>query len=106
MAEEFMFKYTKEVYEHVQSNDGYVISHNCALHATYDLEISMKPDALNFSYGEVNIIKEKYGIDCAKIHAKSGCSPQHCMKELANSNVCLMGNVESSVLLIGSPTVI
>jgi uroporphyrinogen decarboxylase len=106
MAEEFMYKYTKEVYEHVQSNGGYVISHNCALHATYDLEIAMKPDALNFSYGEVDIIKEKHGINCANIHAKSGCSPRYCMKELANSNVCLMGNIESSVLLNESPTII
>ncbi|WP_406660383.1 uroporphyrinogen decarboxylase family protein [Methanolobus sp. ZRKC3] len=102
MAEEFMLKYTKKVYRCVQANGGYVISHNCAVHAFHEMELTMSPDALNFSYGEVDFLKEKYGIDCVKTHQRSGCAPRYCLKELAYSGICLMGNIDSNVFGNGS----
>jgi len=102
MAEEFMFKYTKKLYRYVQANEGYVISHNCAVHAFHEMEMAMSPDALNFSYGEVDVIKERYGMDCVKMHRKSGCSPRYCLKELAYSGICLMGNIDSNIFGNGS----
>jgi uroporphyrinogen decarboxylase len=102
MAEEFMFKSTKKIYRYVQANDGYVISHNCAVHAFHEMELAMSPDALNFSYGEVDLIKEKYGMDCVKMHTRSGCESRYCLKELAYSGICLMGNIDSNVFGNGS----
>lgn len=102
MAEEFMFKYTKKLYRSVQADGGYVISHNCATRAFHEMELAMSPDALNFSYGEVDMIKERYGMDCVKMHTRSGCGPRYCLKELAYSGICLMGNIDSNIFGNGS----
>ncbi|RXG34730.1 uroporphyrinogen decarboxylase family protein [Methanohalophilus sp. WG1-DM] len=97
MAEEFMLPYTKQLYAHIQNNGIYVISHNCAEHAFHDMEASLRPDALNFAFGDVNTLGKKYGIECTKIHKKAGCSPRYCFKELEKHGICLMGNINPNV---------
>jgi uroporphyrinogen decarboxylase len=98
MAREFGFKYTKQLYSHIQDNGGYVISHNCASHAFHELELELKPDALNFAFGNVNTLKEQYGVECEKLHNHKniGCSQRYCFRDFSNfqdSGICLMGNI-------------
>jgi uroporphyrinogen decarboxylase len=93
MAEEFMLPYTKQLYEYIQKNGGYVISHNCAEHAFHEMEASLRPDALNFAFGDVDALGKKYGVECTKIHKKAGCGPRYCFKELEKHGICLMGNI-------------
>ncbi|AKB86106.1 uroporphyrinogen decarboxylase family protein [Methanococcoides methylutens] len=97
MAEEFMLKYTKELYEHIQANGGYVISHNCAENAFHEMELSLKPDVLNFAFGDVKTLGEQHGVECVKIHKKTGCSPRYCFKDLGKHGFCLMGNINPNV---------
>ncbi|WP_321430871.1 uroporphyrinogen decarboxylase family protein [uncultured Methanolobus sp.] len=98
MAKEFGFDYSKKLYSHIQDRGGYVISHNCANHAFHELELALEPDALNFFFGDVKALGEKYGIDCLQIHNHRhiGCSERYCFrdfKEFSDSGICLMGNI-------------
>jgi uroporphyrinogen decarboxylase len=36
------FSVPKKLYSHIQDNGGYVISHNCANHAFYELEMALE----------------------------------------------------------------
>ena len=107
MAEEFMLPYTKELYEHIKARGGYVISHNCAAQAFYDLELKLKPNALNFAFGNVRALEKKYGVECKKLHnyKNIGCSSRHCFnefKEFSDAGICLMGNIIPDAPLVGS----
>jgi uroporphyrinogen decarboxylase len=98
MAEKFGFKYSKKLYSHIQGSGGYVISHNCANHAFYELEKALEPDALNFFFGDVETLGKKYGVDCLKLHNHKhiGCSERYCfrdLKDFTDQNICLMGNI-------------
>ncbi len=98
MAEEFGFQYSKRLYSHIQDSGAYVISHNCANHAFHELEMALGPDALNFSFGDVEALEKKYGVDCVKIHNHRhiGCSERYCFrdfKDFNDSGICLMGNI-------------
>ncbi|WP_406657162.1 uroporphyrinogen decarboxylase family protein [Methanolobus sp. ZRKC2] len=98
MAKEFGFQYSKKLYSHIQDSGGYVISHNCANHAFHELELALEPDALNFFFGNVDALGEKYRIDCLKIHNHRhiGCSERYCFrdfKDFTDSGICLMGNI-------------
>ncbi|WP_332882058.1 uroporphyrinogen decarboxylase family protein [Methanosarcina horonobensis] len=98
MAEEFMLPYTKRLYDHIKAEGGYVISHNCAPHAFYDLEMRLEPHALNFAFGDVRLLGKNYGVECKKLHNHNniGCGPRHCFKEFkefSNAGICLMGNI-------------
>ncbi|KXS41026.1 MAG: uroporphyrinogen-III decarboxylase [Methanolobus sp. T82-4] len=98
MAKEFGFRYSKKLYSHVQDRGAYVISHNCANHAFFELEMALEPDALNFFFGNVETLGEKYGVDCLKIHNHKhiGCSERYCFrdfKDFSDSGICLMGNI-------------
>jgi len=107
MAEEFMFPYTKRLYDHIKAEGGYVISHNCAANAFYDLEFKLKPHALNFAFGDVRLLGKEYGIECANLHNHKniGCGPRHCFKEFrkfSDAGICLMGNIIPDSPLTGS----
>lgn len=98
MAEKFGFHYSKKLYSHIQDYGAYVISHNCANHAFYELEMALEPDALNFFFGNVETLGKEYGIDCPKIHnhRHTGCSERYCFrdfKDFTDSGICLMGNI-------------
>ncbi len=98
MAEKFGFQYSKKLYSHIQDSGGYVLSHNCANHAFYELEKALEPDALNFFFGNVEALGKKYGVDCVKLHNHKhiGCSERYCFRDfkyLTDSGICLMGNV-------------
>lgn len=97
MAKEFGFQYSKKLYSHIQDNGGYVISHNCANHAFYELEMALEPDALNFFFGNVEAIGKKYGIDCVKLHNHKhiGCNERYCFRDFKDfsDSICLMGNI-------------
>ncbi len=98
MAKEFGFDYSKKLYSHIQDRGGYVISHNCANHAFHELEMALEPDALNFFFGNVEALGEKYGIDCLKIHNHKhiGCRERYCfrdLKDFIDQGICLMGNI-------------
>ncbi|WP_268767936.1 uroporphyrinogen decarboxylase family protein [Methanosarcina sp. 2.H.T.1A.15] len=107
MAEEFMLPYTKKLYDHIKAGGGYVISHNCAAHAFYDLEMKLEPHALNFAFGDVRLLGKKYGVECKKLHNHKniGCGPRHCFKEFkvfSDAGICLMGNIIPDAPLTGS----
>ncbi|AEH60760.1 Uroporphyrinogen decarboxylase (URO-D) [Methanosalsum zhilinae DSM 4017] len=107
MANEFGTYYTKKLYSHVQKNHGYVISHNCAVHAFYDQEMDLKPDALNFAFGDVKSLKNKYGVECEKLHnhKNMGCKQRYCFNDLRNmmnKDICLMGNITPGVFFSDS----
>ncbi|MGB9928373.1 MAG: uroporphyrinogen decarboxylase family protein [Methanosarcina sp.] len=109
MAEEFMLPYTKRLYDHIKAKGGYVISHNCAAQAFYDLELKLKPHALNFAFGNVKSLGEKYSVECKNLHNHNnlGCSPRHCFKEFkefSDAGICLMGNIIPDAPLRGSRT--
>ncbi|WP_340818506.1 uroporphyrinogen decarboxylase family protein [Methanolobus sp. WCC4] len=98
MAKEFGFDYSKKMYSHIQERGGYVISHNCANHAFHELELALEPDALNFFFGDVKSLGQKYGIDCLQVHNHRhiGCSERYCfrdLKDFSDSGICLMGNI-------------
>ncbi|AGB48620.1 uroporphyrinogen-III decarboxylase [Methanomethylovorans hollandica DSM 15978] len=97
MAKEFGFDYSKKLYSHIQDRGGYVISHNCANHAFHELEMALEPDALNFSFGNVESLGKKYGIDCLKLHNQKhiGCNARYCFRDFKdlNDSICLMGNI-------------
>ncbi|MDW7731961.1 MAG: uroporphyrinogen decarboxylase family protein [Methanolobus sp.] len=98
MAKEFGFEYSKKLYSHIQDSGSYVISHNCANHAFHELEMALEPNALNFFFGNVEMIGKKYGVDCLKIHNHRhiGCSERYCyrdFKDFNDSGICLMGNI-------------
>ncbi|MCS3924822.1 uroporphyrinogen decarboxylase family protein [Methanosalsum natronophilum] len=102
MAKEFGNKYTKKLYSNIQKNKGYVISHNCALNAFHDLEADLKPDAINFAFGETSTLKRKYGVKCDVLHNHKnlGCQQRYCfsnMKEIMDAGTCLMGNINPGV---------
>lgn len=105
MAKEFGFQYSKKLYSHIQDNGGYVISHNCANHAFYELEMALEPDALNFFFGNVEAIGKKYGIDCVKLHNHKhiGCNERYCFRDFKdfNDSICLMGNINPYVFNSG-----
>ena len=106
MAEEFGFQYSKRLYSHIQDSGAYVISHNCANHAFYELELALEPDALNFFFGDVKALGEKYGIDCLEIHNHKhiGCSERYCFRDFKNfkdSGICLMGNINPYAFNLG-----
>ncbi|KKH50689.1 methylcobamide--CoM methyltransferase [Methanosarcina sp. 1.H.A.2.2] len=107
MAEEFMLPYTKKLYDHIKAGGSYVISHNCAAHAFYDLEMKLEPHALNFAFGDVRLLGKKYGVECKKLHNHKniGCGPRHCFKEFkefSDAGICLMGNIIPDAPLTGS----
>ena len=107
MAEEFMLPYTKKLYNHIKAEGGYVISHNCAASAFYDLEMKLEPHALNFAFGNVRLLGKKYGVECRKLHNHNniGCGPRYCFREfneLSDSGICLMGNIIPDAALVGS----
>jgi len=109
MADEFGVQYTKKVYSHVQKNGGYVISHNCAARAFHDLEMKLKPDALNFAFGNVKKLGEEYGVDCDKLHNHKsiGCKQRYCYRDFQNfqdEGICLMGNINPYVFTSESPS--
>lgn len=56
ISSEFILPYTKELYDHVKAEGGYVISHSCAAHAFYDLELKLEPHALNFVFGDFRLL--------------------------------------------------
>lgn len=98
MAEEFMLPYTKKLYDYIKAERGYVISHNCAANAFYNLELKLEPNALNFAFGDVRLLGKKHGIECKKLHNHNniGCGPRHCFKEFkefSDAGICLMGNI-------------
>ncbi|WMW24744.1 uroporphyrinogen decarboxylase family protein [Methanolobus sediminis] len=98
MAKEFGFDYSRRLYSHIQDSGGYVISHNCANHAFYELEKALEPNALNFFFGNVEALDKKYGVDCLKLHNHKhiGCSERYCFmdfKDFTDSGICLMGNI-------------
>ncbi len=98
MAREFGSRYTKELYSHIQDSGSYVISHNCASHAFHELELALKPDALNFAFGNVMNLKKNYNIECEQLHNHKniGCSQRYCFrdfKDFHESGICLMGNI-------------
>ncbi|TGC10670.1 uroporphyrinogen decarboxylase family protein [Methanolobus halotolerans] len=106
MAREFGFRYTKELYSHIQDNGGYVISHNCASNAFHDLELALKPDALNFASGNVETLGKKYGVQCEKLHNHEsiGCRQRYCFRdfqEFHDSGICLMGNINPYIFTSG-----
>ncbi|WP_406661649.1 uroporphyrinogen decarboxylase family protein [Methanolobus sp. ZRKC3] len=108
MAEEFGVGYTKKVYSHVQDNGGYVISHNCAALAFHDLELKLKPNALNFAFGDVKKLGTEYGVECQKLHNHNnvGCKQRYCFKDFQNfqdEGICLMGNINPYVFSSDSP---
>lgn len=104
MAEEFIFKYTKQIYDHIKKTGTYVISQNYAGDPYYDLEFKLKPHALSFAYGNPTELGRKYGIDCQKISSQEliGCKERYCFKELEKENICLMGNINPNVFIKGS----
>lgn len=107
MAEEFMLPYTKKLYDHIKAEGGYVISHNCAANAFYELEMKLEPHALNFAFGGVRLLGKKYGVECKKLHNYNsiGCGPRHCFKEFkkfSDAGISLMGNIIPDAPLIGS----
>ena len=107
MAEEFMLPYTKDFYDHIKAEGGYVISHNCASQAFYDLELKLRPNALNFAFGDVRQLGKKYEIDCKKLHNHTGigCASRYCLKEFkefSEAGICLMGNIVPNTPLTGS----
>lgn len=106
MAEEFMLPYTKRLYDHIKAEGGYVISHNCAAQAFYDLELKLKPHALNFAFGNVKLLGKKYGVECTNLHNHNniGCGPRHCFKEFkdfSDTGISLMGNIIPDAPLTG-----
>ncbi|MCQ1537012.1 methylcobamide--CoM methyltransferase [Methanosarcina sp. KYL-1] len=106
MAEEFMLPYTKELYDRIKAEGGYVISHNCAAHAFYDLELKLEPHALNFAFGDVRELGKKYGVECEKLHNHKniGCGPRYCVREFkafSDAGICLMGNIIPNAPLTG-----
>jgi uroporphyrinogen decarboxylase len=106
MAQEFGSRYTKELYSYIQDRGGYVISHNCASHAFHELELSLKPDALNFAFGNVEALGKNYRVECEKIHNHKsiGCSQRYCFRDFQNfhdSDICLMGNINPYIFTSG-----
>ena len=79
-----------------------MISHNCAEHAFHEMELTLKPDAINFAFGDVKDLWEQYKIDCVTIHKRMGCKPRYCIKELEKHGVCLMGNINPNVFARGA----
>ncbi|MFP4655578.1 MAG: uroporphyrinogen decarboxylase family protein [Methanohalobium sp.] len=104
MADEFAHKYTKKLYDHIHKNGGYIISHNCAEHAFHEMDAGLKPDALNFAFGDVKSLKKRYGVDCIKSHNHKniGCGPRYCFKDFGEHGICLMGNINPNVFGNGS----
>ncbi|ADI73967.1 Uroporphyrinogen decarboxylase (URO-D) [Methanohalobium evestigatum Z-7303] len=104
MADEFALKYTKKLYNHIHKNGGYVISHNCAEHAFHEKDVSMKPDAMNFAFGDVSSLGNRYGVECIKNHNHKniGCGPRYCFKDFEKYRTCLMGNINPNVFGNGS----
>lgn len=80
ICDEFGLQYTKTLISVVKSAGGIIIIHNCSEEPYLDLQVSAHPDVLNVSGGDLKSIKKQFG-----------------------KQVCLMGNIESEVIHLGSP---
>jgi uroporphyrinogen decarboxylase len=80
ICDEFGLQYTKTLISAVKSAGGVFIIHNCSEEPYLDLQVSIHPDVLNVSGGDLKSIKKQFG-----------------------NQVCLMGNIEPAVIHLGSP---